>query len=539
MKQKVLRNPPWRGSFGVALLCAVLAGCGVSPSKNQEDSTGSFYVFPDRVTVRQGDVQHFSAWGRTNKNVAVTWSIQEGTAGGTVSNAGDYTAPKTAGTYHIVAVSMEDPTQSATATVAVPSVSVKISPASDNLGLGQQRQFFAEVTGTVEKLGLTWSVLEGAAGGTITSEGLYTAPATAGTYHVELSSTAGTVTNGESTVTILSSGYFQPTGSMQAARAEHTSTLLQNGKVLVAGGTDGNTDLRTAELYDPATDTFSPTGDMVQARRDHTATLLENGRVLIAGGKSPSTNTENAAASAELYDPTTGTFTSTGVMTAPGSGTTATLLTDGRVLVAGGDHADLYDPATGTFTKAANLAAEWGRIDHAAVRLADGRVLLAGGQDFNDVLRTAETYDPTSGRFTFTGNMNTFRAFLTLSLLPDGNVLAAGGMTDGACRYACKPIQDVDLYDPATGLFMALDEMHAPHGGHTATVLSNGNVLIVGGKTFTVELYDPASETFFLTGSLTTERTFHTATLLKDGRVLATGGYDGAQHPLTSAEVYK
>jgi hypothetical protein len=538
-----MRSNVWRGMqrarlLGAALLCGVLAGCNGSSSVSSR-RTGIF-VFPLTATVWQGATQDFSANSQgTLSSTPVTWSVQEGAAGGTISSAGSYTAPEMAGTYHVVAISQADSSVSATATVTVPAVSAEISPGVAAVGLNQQRQFSATVTGTVKTVEVSWSVLEGAPGGTITKDGLYTAPSTAGTYHVELTGVP-VVAAGEATVTVVSSGYFHPTASMGTGRADQTATLLPNGKVLIAGGRDGSTPLRTAELFDPATDTFSPTGDMAQARRGHTATLLADGKVLIAGGRTALADVGGqVTGTAELYDPATGTFTATGDMTFVRAGFTATLLDDGRVLMVGGGDAELYDPATGTFSLAAVLPGGAYLYGHAAVRLSDGKVLLAGGEDGFDVLDTAMVYDPASGLFTVVGNMTAFREYPTLSLLADGKVLAAGGMTDGDSCFGCEPIRDVDVYDPAGAGFSATGKMQDPHGGHTATVLPDGKVLIAGGKTFAVELYDPGSGTFALGGSLATERTFHTATLLKDGRVLVTGGYDGARNPLPSAEIYQ
>ena len=129
---------------------------------------------------------------------------------------------------------------------------------------------------------------------------------------------------------------FSPTGSMTAARMFHTATLLSDGRVLIAGGSsDGSTGLASAELYDPKTGTFSATDSMTTARAGHTATLLPNGQVLIAGGDDTTAGEEFA--SPELYDRTTGRFSPAGSMTTARSFHTATSLSDGRVLIAGGD----------------------------------------------------------------------------------------------------------------------------------------------------------------------------------------------------------
>ncbi|HQR30758.1 MAG TPA: hypothetical protein PLL32_10135, partial [Anaeromyxobacteraceae bacterium] len=172
-----------------------------------------------------------------------------------------------------------------------------------------------------------------------------------------------------------------PTGE-GATRAGHTATLLPGGKVLLAGGAEmfssgappGFGFYTRAHLYDPTTGTFGQTGQTITYRQLHTATLLPNGKVLLAGGGS---------ASAELYDPTTGAFTATGSMGLARGAHTATLLPSGRVLVAGGDSlsalptAEVYDPATGQFTPTGAMTER--RASHAATLLPDGAVLLTGG----------------------------------------------------------------------------------------------------------------------------------------------------------------
>lgn len=536
METQMIRKFRSYSVFSVVLLCGSLVfGCGGSKPPS---SSFSFLVSPATAEVWQGDTAAFSA------PVEVNWSIKEGSAGGSISSAGVYTAPGVPGTYHIIATSLADPSNTGEATVTVPSISIVISPSTVALGVSQQRQFSAEITGTVNTVNLAWYVIDGATGGTITADGLYTAPTTTGTYHVEAVSSSDANIKGEASITVLSSGYFSPAASMSTPRAKQTATRLPDGKVLIAGGIDGDSSLRSAELFDPATNTFSPTGNMVSARDSHTATLLPNGKVLIAGGESVSASSQKSLASAELYDPATGTFTPTADMNRSRLGDTATLLANGTVLIAGGGlanepRAEIYDPDKGSFTLTGTLTASYGRAGHAAVLLADGKVLLAGGFDFNDILDSAELYDPSSGQFTPTGDLTEYRSFFTLSLLPDGRVLAAGGLTDGECGSSCEPLQVAGIYDPKTGVFTPTGQMLAPHGGHTATVLGNGKVLIAGGETSEAELYDPASGTFSLAGSLMTQRTYHTATLLKDGRVLVTGGLDGAQHPLASVEIYK
>jgi 6-phosphogluconolactonase (cycloisomerase 2 family) len=336
---------------------------------------------------------------------------------------------------------------------------------------------------------------------------------------------------------------FIPTGSMSTPRAEHTATLLPNGKVLVAGGTASINSLSTAELYDTSTGMFVSAGNLVTSRNRHTATLLANGKVLLAGGDSGATL---GSTSAELYDPSSGTFSATGSMTNGRSLHTATLLTDGRVLVAGGIgvsgltlSAELYDPNTGTFAVTGNM--QRFRLAHTATLLPNGMVLITGGVGIFGTEATAEIYDPTTGIFTLLANsMTTFRAYHTATLLPNGKVLLAGGDQDVSIAF--EALNTAELFDPATNTFTSTGPMTTPRFLHTATLLSNGQVLVAGGDGNTIlvnnsaELYDGANS-FASTGSMSVARDRHTATLLSNGNVLVTGGSNGIIF-LMSAETY-
>ncbi len=342
------------------------------------------------------------------------------------------------------------------------------------------------------------------------------------------------------------------TGPLGDGRQIHTATPLDDGCVLFVGGYAlGDGALASAALYDPKTNAFSPTGSLATARGLHTATRLLDGRVLIAGGGPTAWNNNGVfLTSAELYDPTTGTFSPTGSMATPREGHTATLLTDGRVLIAGGSDqnghavisAELYDPTTGTFSPTGSMAAARGF--HTATLLADGRVLIAGGAPaaWNSAsgLTSVEIYNPTTGTFSPTGSMAEARAFHAAALLADGRVLLTGGGGPTTDLLA-----SAEIYDPDTGTFTSTGSMAHGRTYHTATLLADGRVLIAGGggdytnRNFlaSAEIYDPDTGTFTSTGSMADKRTYHTATLLPDGRVLVTGGY-GARAPLASAELY-
>jgi len=342
-------------------------------------------------------------------------------------------------------------------------------------------------------------------------------------------------------------------GPLGDGRQIHTATLLSDGSLLVAGGFAlGDGPLASATRYDPKTGTFSATGSLANARGGHTATLLPDGHVLIAGG-GPASWTGAAAtflASAELYDPKTGTFGPTGSMSTLRESHTATLLPDGRVLIVGGldrvDHAvataEIYDPKTGTFSPTGPMHVA--RAFHTATLLPDGRVLVVGGNAGTwsydgPFLASAEIYDPKTGKFGPTGSMATPRGWHTATRLADGRVLVAGG------ENARTDLTTAEIYNPKTGRFSPTGSTTVGRVYHAAAPLSDGRVLVAGGGSdysggkflASAELYDPKAGTWTATGSMANRRNFLTATLLADGRVLVAGGY-GDVAPLASAEIY-
>jgi hypothetical protein len=238
--------------------------------------------------------------------------------------------------------------------------------------------------------------------------------------------------------------------------------LLSNGKVLVAGGQGTSSAyLSSAELYDPTTGTWTPTGALNAARNNHTATLLPNGKVLVAGG-------DGATTSAELYDPATGTWAVTGTMISGHSWHTATLLPNGKVLVAGGT-AEVYDPATGKWT--ATGAFKTSRIYHTATLLPNGKVLAAGGGNY---LASAEVYDSATGTWTVTGSLITGRQWHRAALLPNGKVLVTGGYNNG------RTLSSAEVYDVGLGFSASWQ----PQIATATTPLSLGGGLTLTGSGF-------------------------------------------------------
>jgi deoxycytidylate deaminase len=279
--------------------------------------------------------------------------------------------------------------------------------------------------------------------------------------------------------------------------------------------------------------------NMTRQRAAHTATLLPNGRVLVAGGFA---GDENSLASAEVFDLATGMFASAGDMSVPRAGHTATLLSTGKVLIAGGYNgnylasAELYDPAARTFTSTSRMATA--RSGHVATLLPNGKVLLAGGVGVGwTFLADAELYDPATNTFTATGNMLAARESHTATLLANGKVLIAGGHRGR--RAAITIYSSAEIYDPATGRFSVTGDMTRIRHKHEAVLLADGRVLVIGGADerdgrpayTSAEIYNPARGTFTVTGQMNSPRykLQGTAVLLTNGKVLVAGGANRAE----------
>jgi hypothetical protein len=349
---------------------------------------------------------------------------------------------------------------------------------------------------------------------------------------------------------------FTITGSMSTPRYQHTATLLPDGKVLVAGG--GNllppyTTFASAEVYDPATGLFSVTGSMSSPRDGHAATLLIDGSVLITGGYVA--DGYIFMDRAELYNSSLGVFSPVGgmLMLEKRRFHTATLLADGRVLVAGGAQArgpssilndtdELYNPVTQTFTLTSNNMITR-RRSHTATRLPNGKVLIIGGDTGSATLNHPELFDPASNTFTASGSsMMTGRVYHTATMLSNGKALIAGG-NNGS--LVAPYLNTAELYDPATDTFTPTSgSMTVARGQHAATLLSSGKVLITGGVSNSsslnsAELYDPETKTFSpINNNMTDYRYQQTATMLTSGQALLAGGGDGVQPYTDTAELF-
>jgi hypothetical protein len=341
---------------------------------------------------------------------------------------------------------------------------------------------------------------------------------------------------------------FTPTGSLTTSRGFLAANVLPNGEVLVTGGQGlGGTFLSSAELYDPNSGVWRSTEDAMEFPRDlHTATLLRDGRVLVAGGH----NGMAANDSAELYDPATGFFAPAATMTQPRYGHTATLLSDGTVLLAGGsfgggitDTAEIFDTATQAFSLLPSRMTRI-RVRHSATRLPSGLVLIAGGGTGLTVFPpTAELYDPASRTFReTTGPMRAARYDHSATLLSGGFVLLAGGYDN------VDVLVSGELYDPAADSFSLTNgHLFSPRRLHTATRITDGSVLIAGGESAiggaalnTGEIYNPATRVFRTVGStMSSPRYGHVAASLGDGKVLLAGGANPISFVTNSADLFE
>src|SRR5215472_12209500 len=407
-----------------------------------------------------------------------------------------------------------------------------------------------------------------------------------------------------------STGTWHTTGSMHDARYQHTATLLQDGHVLVTGGdgTNNGQSLQTAELYNPSTGRWTSAAMMHTARESHTASLLANGDVLVTGGDAQFlTGTQG---STELYNPATNRWTLEGNMTSSRFFHVQTTLADGSAIVAGGAYGvpfaynpfpstDRFDPATGIWSPIGDmqvvqnaLPKESGRTFFTATPLGNGMILAAGGSGIGTTLdqfvvfSSAELFDPSTGAWTLTSDLNVGRTEHTAVELSDGRAMVISGATLNSATAT------VEIFTPSAdtsqrprrfvgvpamrrastssfrmmpsfgtnsvgmsaarrdsfvgrGRWKVTGSMNFAREGEPAVLLQDGRVLVEGCTSpFTTggnsaEIFDPVTNKWTITGSMNFPRCRQAAQLLPDGRVLVVGGDGGqADNDLPSAEIF-
>ena len=349
-------------------------------------------------------------------------------------------------------------------------------------------------------------------------------------------------------LTLSPTGTWTVTGAMSQARTGAAAAALNNGSVLVTGGTDANGNVSaSAELYG-ATGAFTAVASMNVARTGHTATWLPNtsggGYVLVTGGTDPS---GVILSSAELYDPVANTWTLLpSPMVDARTGNPATVLPNSSVLLSGGTSGSATSPVVLADLEQFSLSGQQftfagalptARKAHAAAALNDGRVLIAGGTDGNgNTLSSTAIYDPVAGTITNGPSLNTPRANATATTLLDGTVLiAAGSYPEGAAANGnIAELQSAEIFDPVanTITLLAVQLTHA-RAGHQAFLLPNNNAVLLVGGTYngsdlaSSELYTPWLGTFAATGTMSTPRSSATGAALfplADGQLLVSGG---------------
>ncbi len=321
-------------------------------------------------------------------------------------------------------------------------------------------------------------------------------------------------------------------GEMSDRRKDHVVLLMPDGKVMVVGGRSSSATqqrvprLKSAELYDPATEEWTYLAEMINTlsaagRESPAGSVLQDGRIFITGGQNSS---NDPLKTSELYDLKTDTWTKGPKPLTWIQRHTHILLADGRVIIIGGtdDLSQLkktavFDPATDTITKLAEMTT--GRSNHTATLLLDGRILVAGGgkRELSDATDTAEVYDPEADTWTSAGRMNEARLSHTAHLLPDGKVLVTGSK---------GKLATAEVYDPETNSWYTTCPMMIGRSDHSGSALKDGRIFVSGGEgeLDSTEIYDPWTGEWSPGPKLNVSRNRHRQITMQDGSVLITGG---------------
>lgn len=423
---------------------------------------------------------------------------------------------------------------------------IQVEPVNQIASIGQTATFSAKATGE-PPLGYQWyrdgNVVVGATADSYTTPPLTMADHGA-RFRVVVSDSYGSRAYSVEALLTVAQGRFTPSGPLLLARANPCAVLLLDGRVLVAGGlgADGKP-LASAELFDPTNGSSVFTSMMASPRAGHTATLLKDGRVLLVGGWV----TGYGITSAECFDPATGLFSPTGSMAKGRRDHAAVRLSTGEVLIAGGVDgsqqpyhdpvftAELYDPANGSFSKTGVLNTD--RQEPYALRLPDGTVLLSGGYSYHyRPVFPADRFNPATSKWTATSSMGVECSTGPLSLLTNGQVLLAGTLWGNYPNAQC--------FDQVTGLFTPIGPLLVARDKPTLTSLPDGRVLVAGGYAYRsyyppvgqAEIFDPIQNRFTLSGVMVVPRKQHVAIPLPDGTVLMVGGMDAQGSPIALVE---
>jgi len=321
-------------------------------------------------------------------------------------------------------------------------------------------------------------------------------------------------------------GYWEIIDSMNVPRWNFSTSIFSNGKVLVSG-TGSDSLLNSAEIYYSDSNSWIKTTPMLQGRSFHHLVTLNDGEVIAIGGYKKK--------SCEIFNTITNSWKYTDSLeTLKYFGDTATLLNDGRILVAGGYYFDqsnlqniyfniseIYNPATKTWSLTDSL--EEGRSGHTATLLKDGRVLVTGGRGNGNHLNSSEIYDPITNQWSSAANLLHARLRHSAVLLSDGRVFVSGGVTPDSTlgtRYC-------EIYDPVSDSWSEAGEMTVLRTSHKTLLLLDSTVLITGGsfEPEIWEIYDPKTLSILYYDTLPIVVFDPEVELLPDGRVISMGGY--------------
>ena len=337
-------------------------------------------------------------------------------------------------------------------------------------------------------------------------------------------------------------------------RARHTATRLADGRILIAGGSQfPNAQLAKTEIFDPLNGQLTQAAALHSARHDHSATLLPDGRVLVVGGY----NRPQQLDDAEVYDPAADTWTVVSPLFSHGVNHTATLLKDGRVLVVGGctgsgvctERVEIFSPETSTWTEAMPLPGD--RASHTAQLLDDGRVLIAGGGSSTGEPAGGDAllYDPQANTWAAAGTMVKPRHFSQSVRLLNGTVLVAGGVIISS-DAAPQATASVEIYDPASNTWAAAAPLSQPRYAFVLALLPQGQVLAVGGVDVyenpwtaaslvqKIESYDLQVNRWRVVDKFPQPATYTAAAFLSDDRLWVTGGQAGSSDAASSPDTW-